>query len=155
MNDNAVTNCKSWGSKADAKLPFVAGFVFGSELIPYEDALEHQKLSLDLRFFAELTSSQRFYNELTDATGKLHQTDAFMEVGGLLGLYLRASEYVQLQARASLSTRTAHYLTGEALYNSSGSVNPNFDYRYDAPGRRFRISEVSIFALSFGGVVQF
>jgi hypothetical protein len=34
-------------------------------------------------------------------------------------------------------------------------MNPNFDWRYDAPGRRFRVSEVAIFALSVGGIVQF
>ncbi len=34
-------------------------------------------------------------------------------------------------------------------------MNPNFDWRYDAPGRRFRISEVSVFELSFAGVLQF
>jgi hypothetical protein len=171
MNGLAVQNCKSWGSDAGAKLPFVAGIVFGNEFIPYEDAKEHQKLSIDFRFFAELTSKQRFYNELSDATGKLLQTEGYMEVGGLVGLYLRASQYVQLQAQASLSTRSAHDLTGESLgkdgawpaLDASGNgrtadpaaMNPNFDWRYDAPGRRFRVSEVAIFALSVGGIVQF
>lgn len=165
MNGQAKANCATWGSAAGAKLPFVAGLVFGAELVPYEDVKEQQKLSIDFRFFSELTSKQRFFNELTDATGKLHQTEGYMEVGGLVGLYLRASQYVQLQAQASLSTRTAHDLTGESLYKDGwpaagapvdpASVNPNFDWRYDAPGRRFRISEVSIFALSVGGVLQF
>jgi hypothetical protein len=160
FNAEAAANCKTFGSEAGAKLPFVAGLTFGSEFIPYEDVRENQKLSIDLRFFSELTSSQRFYNELTDATGKLLQTDGYMEVGGLVGLYLRASQYVLLQAQASLATRTAHYLTGETRYKdgwtgTSAEVNPNFDWRYDAPGSRFRISEVSIFALSVGGVLQF
>ena len=167
MNDQAVANCASWGSEADAKLPFVAGLTFGTELIPYEDVAEAQKVALDFRFFSELTSKHRFYNELTDATGKLHQTEGYMEVGGLVGLYLRASRYVQLRAQASLSTRTAHYLTGESLGRGDGwptpaevtadptLVNPNFDWRYDAPGRRFRISEVTLFEMSFGAVLQF
>jgi hypothetical protein len=160
VNANAVQNCKTFGADAGAQLPFVAGIVFGNEFIPYEDVKEHQKLSIDFRFFADLTSKQRFYNELSDATGKLLQTEGYMEVGGLVGLYLRASQYVQLQARASLSTRTAHDLTGESLYKDGWSgttaqLNPNFDWRYDAPGRRFRISQVSVFELSFGGVLQF
>lgn len=161
MNASAAASCKALGASAGAKLPFVAGLVFGNEFIPYEDAHETQKLSLDFRFFAELTSSQRFYNELSDATGKLLQTEGYMEVGGMAGLYLRASQYVQLQATASIATRTAHDLTGEKLYQGGwtggpGAVlNPNFDYRYDAPGKRFRISEVSIFELSVGGVLQF
>ncbi len=167
MNAEAVQNCKTWGSEAGAKLPFVAGLTFGTEVIPFEDAAEAQKLTLDLRFFAELTSKQRFYNELTDLTGKLHMTDGYMEIGGLAALYLRASKWVQLQAKASIATRTAHYLTGESRGKGSSSptdaeifadgtlLNPNYDARYDAPGRRFRISEVSVFELSFGGVLQF
>lgn len=159
MNAYAVANCKTFGSDAGAQLPFVAGITFGNEFIAYEDAAEGQKLSLDLRLFGDYTSSQRFYNELSDATGKLLHTDGYLEAGGLVGLYIRASQYVQLQAQASLSTRTAHYLSGESYYRDGGSgtadVNPNFDWRYDAPGRRFRISEVSIFELSVGGVIQF
>jgi hypothetical protein len=165
LGTGGKSNCAAFGSAAGAQLPFVAGLVFGTELVPYEDVKEQQKLSIDLRFFSELTSKQRFYNELTDATGRLHQTEGYMEVGGLVGLYLRASQYVQLQAKASLSTRTAHDLTGESFYRNgwpatgapvdTAAVNPNFDWRYDAPGRRFRISEVSIFELSFGGVLQF
>ena len=128
-------------------------------------------MSVDLRVFADYTSRQRFYNELTDATGKLHMTQGYLEMGGLAGLYVRASKYVLMQATASLSTRTAHYLTGEALGKGDSwpavdgptgpapsdpaAMNPNFDWRYDAPGRRFRISEVSVFELSVGGVLQF
>jgi hypothetical protein len=166
MNDSAAANCASGGSAAGAKLPIVAGITLGTEIIPYEDAAESQRLSIDFRLWGDRTTSQRFYNELTDATGKLLQTEGFLEVGGLVGLYLRASKYVQLQARASLATRTAHYLTGEPYGKDGGSppvtgtapdpnVNPNFDWRWDPPGRRFRISEVSIWELSVGGVLQF
>ncbi|HEX9401457.1 MAG TPA: hypothetical protein VF912_15210 [Anaeromyxobacter sp.] len=170
MNDAAVANCASWGSEAGAKLPWVVGLTFGTEVVPYEDAVESQRVSLDFRVHADYTSSQRFYNELTDATGKLLQTEGYLEMGALVGLYLRASKFVSLQTTASLSTRTAHYLTGESLGKSGSTpaldpatgrplelaaMNPNFDWRYDAPGRRFRISEVSVFELAFAGVLQF
>ncbi len=151
MNSNAAS-CASWGSSADAKLPFVAGLTFGSEFIPYEDAKGNQKLTIDARFFSDLTSNQRFYNELSDATGKLLMTGGYLEFGGLLGVYLRPSRYVQLQARASLAMRTSHDLTGEKM---GAALNPNFDWRYDAPGRRFRATEISVFELSLGGVLQF
>lgn len=154
MNSNAAAGCAADGSAAGAKLPFVAGMTVGTEIIPYEDVRESQKLSLDFRLFGESTTSQRFYNELTAATGKLLQTEGYLEIGGLAGLYLRASRYVLLTAQASIATRTSHDLTGEGL-GAAGALNPNFDWRYDAAGRRFRISEVSIFALSFGGVLQF
>jgi hypothetical protein len=167
MNDEAVANCASWGDDAGAQLPWIAGLTVGTELVPYENRYESQRVSVDVRLFADYTSSQRFYNELTDATGKLHMTDGYLTMGGLAGLYLRASKNLSLQATASLATRTAHYLTGESLgrdgsWPSAGDVaadptamNPNFDWRYDAPGRRFRISEVSVFQLAFAGVLQF
>ena len=69
----------------------------------------------------------------------------------------------------------AHYLTGDStgkdldgtcrdesidgacidIYEDSPEINPNFDYRYDVPGRRFRISETNIFTFSFTGRIQF
>jgi hypothetical protein len=173
MTTAAATNCQDTGAAkdAEAELPWIAGLTFGTELVPYEDEAEQQRVSLDLRVFADYTSSARFYNELTDASGKLHKTEEYLTLGGFLGLYLRASRYVSIQATASLSTKTPHFLTGEALgrngdwpaLDPSGNgltadpaqMNPNFDWRYDAPGRRFRISEVALFELSFGGVLQF
>jgi hypothetical protein len=162
MSSTAATNCNSWGEEANAKLPWIAGLTFGAELIPYEDLKEDQKVTFDVRLWADYTSRQRFYNELTDASGKLHMTDGHLTMGGLVGLYLRASSYVSLHAQASLATKTGHLLTGEDQGRSRSDVpattadwNPNYDYRYDAPGNRFRISEVSVFALSVGGVLQF
>jgi hypothetical protein len=83
---------------------------------------------------------------------------------------VRASRYVSLHATASVATQTSHWLSGESLGRDGAwpavnpatgltvdpaETNPNFDWRYDAPGRRFRLSEVSIFELSFGGTLRF
>jgi len=154
MNSNAVAGCGAQGSKADARLPWIAGITFGTELVPYENAAEQQRVSLDFRLFGDYTSSQRFYNELTDANGKLNWTEDYLTMGGYFGLYLRASKFVSLQASASLSTTTAHWLTGEGMGNPA-APSPNFDWRYDSPGHRFRISEVENFTMSFAGVLTF
>jgi hypothetical protein len=162
-------NCKdpSWEEDAGAQLPWVAGLLFGTEVVPYENKAEEQKVTIDVRLYADYTSSQRFYNQLTDASGKIHRTDPFLTAGALLGVYLRASRYVSLHADASLAMETSHFLTGESLGRAgvtSGDVtgvtanpnlNPNFDWRYDPPGRRFRITEDAIFAFSVAGVLQF
>lgn len=164
-------NCElpEWEVDSDARLPFVAGLTFGTELVPFEDPREDQKVAIDARLFADYTSRSRFYNELTDASGKLHLTEGHLSMGGLLGLRLRASRFVSLEASASLATRTAHYLTGESPGRRRGklpggdlsgatsnpALNPNYDWRYDAPGNRFRISEVSVFDLSVAGVLRF
>ena len=171
MNSQAPVNCLAGGADAEAKLPWIAGVTFGMEFVPYENATEQQKVSIDLRVWGDYTSAARWYNELTDASGKLHWTDEYLTVGGYFGLYLRASRYVSLHATASLATKTSHFVTGETLGRDrtwptlagGGSgitadpsqMNPNFDWRYDAPGRRFRLSEVALFQLQFGGVLQF
>ncbi len=169
MNSQAVANCATQGSRADAKLPWIAGLTFGTELVPYENEAERQRVAIDFRLFADYTSAQRFYNELTDMNGKLNWTDDYVTMGGFFGLYLRASKFVSLQATAALSTATPHWLTGESLGNGRtwpplgangitadpSQMNPNFDWRYDAPGRRFRIAEVSNFTMTFAGVLTF
>jgi hypothetical protein len=167
----AAQNCDSgkWKDDSGAKLPVVAGLLFGTELVPFEDKREEQKVTLDVRLFADYTSSARFYNELTDASGKLHLTEGYLTMGGRLGLYLKASRWVSLHAAATIATRTSHYLSGESLGKSRGEIpagdlsgatanadlNPNFDWRYDAPGSRFRISEVADVSMSVAGVLQF
>lgn len=169
MNSAAIANCQAGGADTEAKLPWIVGMTFGAELVPYENRYDEQKVSIDLRVWGDYTSSARFYNELTDASGKLNWTEEYLTVGGFFGLYLRASRYVSLNATASLSTKTDHFVTGETLGKNrswptlgAGGItadptrmNPNFDWRYDAPGRRFRLSEVALFQLQVGGVLQF
>jgi len=171
MTHAAVTNCAdpSWKADAGAQLPWIAGLTFGTELVPYESKRDEQKVTIDVRVFADYTSSQRFYNPLTDATGKLLKTEAFLTAGGMLGVYLRASHYVSLHANASLGMNSSHYLTGESLGRAgvdatgadvtgvtpNANLNPNYDWRYDAPGRRFRITEDVLFAFSLAGVLEF
>ncbi len=152
MNPSAIGDCAdpAWEKEASAKLPWVAGLTLGTELVPWEDDAERQKMAIDLRLRGDYTSSSRFYNELTDANGKLNWTEDHFTMGAFLGVYLEASRYVSLHATASLSTTTPHFITGEP-----DPANPNFDARYDTPGRRFRISEVSLFQVAFGGVLTF
>ena len=164
-----AANCSSWGDDANARLPWIAGLTFGAEFVPYENPSEDQKVSIDVRAFGDYTSSQRFYNPLTDMTGKLHATEPYLTIGGLVGLYLRASRFVSLHASGSLATQTAHFLTGESLgrggvadtgrditgATANPDLNPNYDWRYDATGRRFRFTESSVFGLSVAGVLQF
>jgi hypothetical protein len=169
MTIAGAQNCDDagWEDAAGAKLPYVAGLLFGAEIIPHESAADEQKVAIDVRLWGDYTSRQRFYNELTDASGKLHWTEPYYTMGGLLALYLRASRYLSLNASASLATMTSHFLTGESLGRSgvdagdvtgatpNAQLNPNFDWRYDAPGRRFRLAETSLFTISVAGVLQF
>jgi hypothetical protein len=158
----AATNCDlpQWKDTAGAQLPWNTGLTFGIEFVTLENKREGQRVVIDTRLIAEYTSQARWYNELTDATGKLLQTGSHMELGGLISFLFRASRYVAVQGQASYTYETAHLLTGEPLgvtdtTNSSPNQNPNFDWRWDAPGRRFRISSASVFALQVNGIVNF
>jgi hypothetical protein len=174
MNAEAAAGCRAGGADTQAQLPWIAGLTFGTELVPYENAAEGSRVSIDVRLWGDYTAASRFYNELTDASGKLNWTDSYLTLGGMLGLYFRTSKWITFQATASLSTKTDHFVTGETLGRNRtwpaladpasanpgltadpSQMNPNFDWRYDAPGRRFRLSEVALLDVQFGALLQF
>jgi hypothetical protein len=157
-----ATNCAlpQWKDAAKAQLPWNTGLIFGVELIPFEDQVEGQRVVIDLRGTAEFTSSGRWYNELTDATGKLLSTGSSTQLGGQVSFLFRASKHVAMQAAGSYAWVTPHLLTGEPLgaadgTNTSASQNPNFDWRWDAPGRRFRLTNASVFTLQATALINF
>jgi hypothetical protein len=146
----------------------VGGFIAGAELLPLDDPSGHQQIAIDFQVGGFYNSSGRIYNELSDALGKQLYTEEYLTLGGSIGLYARAAEYVQLKLNASLYTDTSHFLTNESMgkdLDGSGRIeladptsvelNPNFDPRYDVTGRRFRISEVNVFTIMATGTVSF
>jgi hypothetical protein len=154
MEANAVADCAVWGEAAAASPPRVLGLLFGTELVAYENRREDQRVAFDLRVGAEWTSQSRWFNELSDATGKLMHTDAFSTLHALAGAYLRASTHWQLRLHAAFSWRSDHFISGEAL-GRPGTVeqNPNYDWRYDTVGRRFRVAESTL--LDLGATAMF
>ncbi len=148
-----AARCAADPSSGAARLPWLLGLTFGAELVPYDDAAAGQKIAFDLRLSADYTSRARWYNELTDATGRLHATQPYVTLAGRLGLVFRASEYVAVQASAALGWVSPHDLTGEEL--ASAATSASFDWRTDAPGRRFRATEASVFDLQVSGTLQF
>ncbi|HYQ80278.1 MAG TPA: hypothetical protein VEP68_02190 [Anaeromyxobacteraceae bacterium] len=155
----AVTSpagCAAWGDAAAARPPRVLGLDFGTELVAHENKREQQRVAFDLRLGAEWTSDSRWYNELTDATGKLMHSDAFATLHGLAGAYLRASSAVQLRLWADFRWQSDHYLSGEPLKRSGvADDNPNYDWRYDTVGRRFRVSESTVLDLGASFMFSF
>jgi hypothetical protein len=159
----AASSCAlpQWKDAAGARLPWNSGLIFGVELVPLEDQLAGQRVVIDLRVHAEYTSGGRWYNELTDATGKLLHTERFMQLGGQLSFLFRASRNLTVQGSGSYAWVTPHLLTGEPLgtdaagANASPAQNPNFDWRWDAPGRRFRLTSASVVTLQATGILSF
>ncbi len=163
----APQNCANalWRDRAGARPPVVFGMMFGTELVPYEDRAAGEQVSIDLRLAADYYGAARWYNELTDATGKLLHTDPYLDLSALLGVYLRASRHFALKGTAEFHHETTHLISGEGLgrYGDDPSIatthpeqlNPNFDYRYDQPGHRFRVSETTVFTIRAGVEVTF
>lgn len=150
VSDALVAECQAnpTSRTLGARPPYVVGAAFGAEVVTGENKAEGTRVAIDLRLSADYTSTARWYNELTDMTGKLMKTEDYFSLKAFFGFYWRASKYMQLQATAHLGTETPHFLTGE-------SYGPNFDARYDAAGTRYRITEVSDFGLALAGLLQF
>ncbi len=143
--------------------PHVGGVIFGSEFVPFEVPSKHQKFALDIRAMATYVSEGRYHNEMSDLMHKLLYTSDYLQLGGQIGFNAQAAEFISINVSAALSYNTEHFLTNEQVgrdLNGNGVVdpqpnefglrpelNPNFDWRADRVGRRFRISETSVFTL--------
>lgn len=164
MSSVAAANCAlpAWKTEALAKPPLVFGMVFGSELVPWDDRASGQRFAFDLRGGVDFVGRARWYNELTPATGKLLATDPYLSLTALLAMDLRASRHITLRAQGTFQHDVAHFVTGEPQGNvmneigvAGGDVNPNFDWRYDLPGRRFRIGDVLAWTVTVSGALTF
>ncbi len=149
---NSSANASACSGTYGPKPPWIAGAAFGAEVVTGENKADGTRVALDFRLKADYVSSSRWYNELTDATGKLLYSEDYFELEAFFGFYWRASKFMQLQATAHLGTETPHFITGEP---GSTTTNPNYDARYDAAGRRYRATEVSNFGMALSGVLQF
>ncbi len=150
-------NCSSQGGpwvRADTgnQPQHTGGTNFGLEITAFEDEAKFQRFGFDLRGWFTYVSEGRVYNELSDPMGKLLYTTDYAQVGGQLGITGSAAEFINLRAYAALSYNTEHFLTNERIgkdLNNNGvidvaavdEVNPNYDYRVDRVGRRFRLQE--------------
>lgn len=151
-------NTTEWNrAQTGIDLPITGGVIFGTEFNAYEEMAKHQKVGLDLRAVVDYFGPGRYYNELSALSGKLMYTQDYLRFGGTVGLNAYASDYIRLQAAATLLYSTPHLLSNEAIGRDLNGdtkvnidsnpieVNPNFDFRTDAPGRRVYASEIITF----------
>lgn len=157
MSDVAAQNCASayWKDRAKADPPMVASAFLGAELVPFEDMASTRRFSVDLRVGGDFHGRGRWYNELTPATGKLLANDAWFDFVAHLGLAYRTG-HALLGLHYAFQRDFAHFITGEAMGHVSNEIvapgspqqNPNFDFRWDLPGRRFRVADSMAHTLS-------
>lgn len=154
MASTAPADCVAWGDAAGARPPQVLGMDFGTELVAYENRRDNQRVAFDLRVGADWTTASRWFNELTDATGKLMHADGYSTLRARAGIYLRASTFIQLRLDAAFAWNANHFVSGEPLSGPAG-FNPNYDWRYDTVGNRFRIQESTLLDLGASAMFSF
>jgi len=165
MSSAAAANCQSaaWKTRALADPPKLYAFALGTELLLGEDKPAAQRYTLDLRIGADYATRARWYGELTPATGKLLASEPFFSTGARLALDVRASRTLHLGLHGAVAHDFGHFITGEPQGASLGSQvavngpdqNPNFDWRWDPPGRRFRVGDVLLWSVGASVEVRF
>jgi hypothetical protein len=153
-------NCgvAGWDRKATGISPAHQGGVrFGTEVVVFENEAMKQRFAFDVRGLIHYISEGRDYNEMSDLLGKLLYSQDYVRLGGQVGFVGHAAEYVRLAAWVSLEYQSEHFVTreepGQDFNNNKtidftgapDEINPNYDWRVDHPGRRFRITESSVF----------
>lgn len=154
-----------WHDKTGTEFPHVGGILIGTEIIPVEEK-DGLRLAIGLELAAGYTSKGRRMSELSDALKKLTYTDQYFTVESKLTFDLRVSKWVHFVTYMSLGTDTPHFITSESVGKDrfggvdnqggpdgevtlrSSEQNPNYDFRIDQPGRRLRVTDVSVFAVS-------
>jgi hypothetical protein len=155
MSTAAPGNCASsfWEKKAEAEPPLLVGMVVGTELVPLDE--RGRRFSVDLRLGSDFYSRGRWYNELTPATGKLLANEPYFSVSGAIAAVYRSGGF-RIGFQYAFQHDFPHFLTGEAMGHVSNEIvipnspqqNPNFDFRWDLPGRRFRVADTAVHTLS-------
>lgn len=131
----------------------VGGSMFGAEITAFAREDRHQRVAFDFRGFFNYTSEGRYYNEMSDLFGKLLYTSDYGTAGGQFTFIGQAAEFVSLKVMTSFAYNTERFLTNENIgkdLTGNGvvdvstapyEINPNYDFRVDRVGRRFRIEQ--------------
>lgn len=143
------------------------GSIFGAEITAFEREDRHQRFAFDFRGFVSYFSEGRYYNEMSDLFGKLLYTSDYGQVGGQFGFVGQAAEFVILKASTSFAYNSEHFLTNENIgkdLTGNGTVdvstnpeeiNPNYDFRVDRVGRRFRLEQQYLFRVQVTATFNF
>jgi hypothetical protein len=153
-------NCggTGWGRDETGVRPaHTGGSIFGAEITVFEREDRHQRVAFDFRGWFNYVSEGRYYNEMSDLFGKLLYTSDYGQMGGQFGFVGQAAEFIKLKAYTSFAYNTERFLTNENIgkdLTGNGvvdvtaapqEINPNYDYRIDRVGRRFRIEQQYVF----------
>lgn len=183
--------------------PILGELTGGIAIIPWENRADWQRFTIDLRVHGRYVSEGREYSPLFDALGTsnnpyltepavegdpsrsanlrtvpffgLTDVQSHAELGGHLGIEVRAARYVRFALGATLWYVQPYTLTFADACNpnfdidtidpggndprrgtcASGVINPNHRPVLDTPGQRFRMDEQLRFDVAFSATAQF
>jgi predicted heme/steroid binding protein len=151
MSSVAAANCASdyWKSRAEAQPPLQTGMVLGAEVVPLDEPA--RRFAVDFRVGSDFTGRGRWYDELTPATGKLLANEAYFTFNARVAAVYRSGAW-RLGLHYAFQHDFPHFITGEPMGHVSNEIvapnspqqNPNFDFRWDLPGRRFRVTDTMV-----------
>jgi hypothetical protein len=155
MSSAAPANCADpyWSSHAQARPPLVVGLLLGAEVAPLDEPA--RRFAVDLRVGSDFYSKGRWYDELTPATGKLMANEAYFTFTAQAGAIYRSGG-LRFGLQYAFQHDFPHFISGEEMGHVSNELvnpngpqqNPNYDFRWDMPGRRFRVADTLVHTVS-------
>lgn len=164
------------GTTFGSRPSHVAQLNGGLEIVALEDLKEGRKVAVDLGMRSAFYSEGRNYSLMSDPLGEATYTEQYLNITGILGLYIQAAEFIRFKAGVMLGYNTEHFLTFEEVGNDKNGdgqvlppaqdaspikdeVNPYFcgndpddacsttnQQSYDQVGFRFKDEEHTIFS---------
>lgn len=144
----------------------------GVEVVLAEDLMAGRALAIDLGLRTAYVSEGRNLSELSIPLGELTATEQYFHVGGLVGLYFQAADFLRFRAGVGLGYNSEHFITfeesgrdkdGDKKVSQDGAdvLNPyfcgnsaddnchedggNYPYPYDQVGMRFKSERTLVF----------
>ena len=172
-----------WIGKTALEPQHVGGVLVGADLFALEQGKSGPNIQISLQFSADYVSQGRDYTELSDAMRKLTFSDQYFSLFSKIVVDFRFSKYLHWLTNFQVGGKTPHFLTAERVgddrfgehfstdpsdkaglpdgkvllgaVNGFTEVNPNYDWRVDQPGRRFRAVDTVVVAFSTGLTANF
>jgi hypothetical protein len=169
---DAFDTSKTFGARPS----HIAQLNGGVEIVALEDLKASRKVAVDLGIRTAFFSEGRNYSLMSDPLGEVTYTEQYLNITGIIGLYIQAAEFIRFKAGVMLGYNTEHFLTfGEVGNDKNGDgqvlppeqdamaigdeINPYFcgndpndgcsannQQSYDQVGFRFKDEEHTIFS---------
>ncbi|MCK5688622.1 hypothetical protein KAI87_05085 [Myxococcota bacterium] len=121
---HAVTaNVESTSNPFGMAPSHIANLSIGMEIVPFEDLRHGRKVAIDLGLRSTFNSEGRHWSELSDPLGELNYTEQYINISGLVGVYIYAADFLRIKAGFTAGYTTEHFLTFEEVGEDKNGDN--------------------------------